>query len=81
MVDTLEEFLEEFDRALLEEMPCVLCSINDIEDFLDDFDDKGYSLACISNTGTPSGMVRLTFLKKENFNSKNECGDVDGEVK
>ena len=67
MVETLEEFVQ----LLAEEMPCVLCSAEDIEKFLDEFDVKGYGLACISNAGTPTGMVRLTFLKKENFNSEN----------
>ena len=46
-------------------MPIVITSPEDTEKFITEFEEKGYSLICFSNAGTPPGMIRLTFLKKE----------------
>ena len=66
MPDGMEEVLEMIGN----DMPAVLVTPEEVEKFIEQFDANGYDLACVSNAGTPPGMFRLTFLKKEHIRSE-----------
>lgn len=70
-MDISDEFIDavvKFKDVLKDTMIEKYATEDSIDSLVNEYNIKGYKLACISNAGISNNTLRLTFIKKENFN-------------